>query len=197
MDHYQIISSNFQATIESIAMSVDDLAQPLGRASEIMGSALLEDRKILCCGAGPDGALGMLFTANLLDHFERERPALPALCLTADGASLSAIANSSGMADIFSRQVRALGQSGDVLFCIDSNQHPDPCVQRAIQAAAERGLVVVSLAAGAGSGGQEDVIITVNASRRHQAVELYTMIINSLCELIDHKLFGPTHQENQ
>ncbi len=195
MDHYQIISSSFQATIESIAMSVDELAEPLGRASELMGHALLEDRKILCCGAGPDGALAMLFTTNLLDHFERERPALPAFCLAADGASLTAIGNSCGPEDVFSRQVRALGQPGDVLFCVDSTGEGEPGIQRATLAAAERGLAVVSLSRENPGPGEGDVTITVNAGRRHRAVELYTMVIHSLCELIDHRLFGPDHQE--
>ncbi len=195
MDHYQIISGNFQATIESIAMSVDELAEPLSQASEMMSGALLEDRKILCCGEGADAALAALFTSHLLGHFERERPSLPALCLASDSASLMAISAGSGQEEIFSRQVRALGQSGDVLFCIDSAPVPGDSLRRAMQSADERGMAVIALLRNADSALAGGVAIGVNAARRHRAMELYTMIIHCLCELIDHNLFGPDHQE--
>jgi D-sedoheptulose 7-phosphate isomerase len=195
MDHYQIISGNFQATIESIAMSVDDLAGPVSRASELMSGALLQDRKILCCGEGADATLAMLFSSNLLGHFDRDRPALPALCLTTDCASLTAIATGSGTEDIFSRQVRALGQAGDVLFCVDSAPVASDSLQRAIKAAGERGLGVVHLLRGADNSAADSTTIGVSATHRHRVVEVYTMIIHCLCELIDHNLFGPTHQE--
>jgi D-sedoheptulose 7-phosphate isomerase len=195
MDHYQIISGNFQATIESIAMSVDQLAEPLSQASEMMSGALLQDRKILCCGEGADAALATLFTSHLLGHFERERPSLPALCLASDSASLMAISAGSGQEEIFSRQVRALGQSGDVLFCIDSAPVPGDSLRRAMQSADERGMAVIALLRNADNVLAGGVAIGVNAARRHRAIELYTTIIHCLCELIDHNLFGPNHQE--
>jgi len=94
MDYYQIIANNFQATIETIALSVDQLAEPIAQASQLMTQALLEDHKILACGNGADAALAQLFTCNLLNHFARERPALPALTLAGDSASITAIAHS-------------------------------------------------------------------------------------------------------
>ncbi len=57
MDYYQIISNNFQDTIETIALSVDALAEPVGSASELMVQALLADRKIIACGNGVDATL--------------------------------------------------------------------------------------------------------------------------------------------
>ena len=77
MDHYDIISASFQATMQSIAMSVDELAGPLGRAGDLMSSALLQDRKVLCCGEGADAALAMLFTSNLLGRFDRDQRRFP------------------------------------------------------------------------------------------------------------------------
>ena len=197
MDHYDIISASFQATMQSIAMSVDELAGPLGRAGDLMSSALLQDRKVLCCGEGADAALAMLFTSNLLGRFDRDRPALPALCLAADGASLTAIGTGSELQDVFSRQVRALGQAGDILLCIDSAPQPSRALQRATQAAAERELGVVSLLRGADNGRAGGTEIGVNSAHRHQVVEIYTMVIHCLCEIVDQNLFGPQHQEPQ
>ena len=141
------------------------------------------------------GFLATLFTSHLLGHFERERPSLPALCLASDSASLMAIGAGSGQDEIFSRQVRALGQSGDVLFCIDSAPVPGDSLRRAMQSADERGMAVIALLRNADNAVAGGVTIGVNAARRHRAMELYTMIIHCLCELIDHNLFGPNHQE--
>lgn len=195
MDHYQTISGSFQATIESIAMSVDELAEPLSQASEMMSTALVQDRKILCCGEGADAALAMLFTSNLLGHIERERPALPACCLT-DSASLTAISTQYGPDEVFSRQVRALGQAGDILFCIDSAPTAGRSLQRARQAAAEAGLGVISLTRNADNSAADGITIMVNATPRHRAVELHTMVIHCLCGLIEQNIFGSDEQES-
>jgi phosphoheptose isomerase len=194
MDHYQLISSNFQSTIEMIAMSVDDLAGPVEQASESMVEALLQDRKIISCGNGVDGALGQLFACNLLSRFENDRPALPALALNGDGASLTAIAQTGGLTDIYARQVRALGQAGDTLLCINSNEESNNLL-RVVQAAHEREMRVVALTSAADSElgsllQQDDVEICIGSERRPRIVELHTMVIHSLCELIEVNLFG-------
>lgn len=199
MDYYQIISDNFQDTIETIALSVDTLAEPVGLASQLMVTTLLEDHKIIACGNGVDGALAQLFACNLLSRFDRERPALPALSLNSDGTSLTAIAHSGGLNEIYSRQVRALGQPGDLLLCISSAGETTNLL-RAIQAAHERNMAVVALSNGSDDElgsllHQEDVEIRINGPRRARIVELQTMTLHCLCELIDHSLFGAYNQE--
>jgi phosphoheptose isomerase len=194
MDYYQTIAENFQSTIETIALSVDTLAEPIERGSQLMARALLEDHKIVACGNGVDAALAQLFCSNLLSRFEHERPALPALTLSGDGASITAIAHSSGVIDVFSRQLRALGQPGDVLLCINSSDGANNLL-RAVQAAHERDMTVVALS---NTGDNElstliraeDVELRVDASRKPRIVELHTMTIHCLCQLIDHSLFG-------
>ena len=198
MDYYQIISGNFQDTIETIATSVDTLAEPVSRASQLMVRALLGDRKIIACGNGADGALAQLFACNLLSRFEHDRPALPALALSSDGASLTAIADTGGLNDIYSRQLRALGQEGDVLLCISSTGEANNLL-RAVQAAHERNMEVVALSNATDSElgtllQSEDVEIRIDSLRRPRVVELHTMTLNCLCELIEHSLFG-SYQE--
>jgi len=194
MDYYEIIAENFQSTIETIALSVDNLAEPIERGSQMMASALLEDRKIVACGNGADAALAQLFACNLLSRFEHERPALPALTLGGDGASITAITHSSGVIDIFSRQLRAMGQAGDILLCINSTSGANNLL-RAVQAAHERDMFVVALSNTGDSElstliRAEDVELRVDALRQYRIVELHTMAIHCLCELIDHSLFG-------
>lgn len=194
MDYYQIISSNFQATIESIAQSVDTLAEPIGRASELMVSALLEDHKIIACGNGVDAAQAQLFACYLTSRFEHERPALPALALTSDGAGITAIAHTGGLNDIYARQLRALGQPGDVLLCINSAGEANNLL-RAAQVAHERDMAIVVLSnASDGELGTllqpDDVEIRIDSLRRPRVVELHTMTVHCLCELIEQSLFG-------
>jgi len=193
MDFYQIIAGNFQANIETISLSVDELAIPIEHSTELMTGALLGDRKIIVCGNGPDAALAQLFSCTLLSRLENERPALPALCLSGDASSLTAIATSNGLNDLFSRQVRALGQSGDVLLCISSGDGHNNLI-RAVQAAHERNMGVIALS-NPGSGElstlitSEDVELQINAARRPRVIEIQTMVIHTLCELIDRSLF--------
>jgi len=199
MDYYKIIAENFQSTIETIALSVDTLAQPIERASQLMVRALLEDRKILACGNGVDGALAQLFASNLLSRFEHDRPALPALALSSDGASLTAIAQSGGINDVYSRQLRALGQGGDILLCINSAGTAGNLL-RAVQAAHERNMGVIALSNAADGElsallHAEDVELRIDATRPPRVVELHTMSIHCLCELIEHSLFGSYNQE--
>jgi len=199
VDHYLLISDNFQDTIETIALSVDALANPISEASQLLVDTLLRDGKIISCGNGADGALAQLFACNLLNRFEHDRPALPALALNSDGASLLGIAQGGGLNDTFSRQVRALGQPGDTLLCISSGGDATNLL-RAIQAAHERDLTVVALlhAGDAELGSllqQEDVRIAVDHPRRARVVEMHTMVLQCLCQLIDHSLFGAYSQD--
>lgn len=199
MDYYQIIADNFQNTIETIAMSVDTLAETIEQSSQLMVRALLADRKIIACGNGVDAALAQLFACNLLNRFEEDRPALPALTLGSDSASVTAIARTNGFNDIFSRQLRALGQAEDVLLCINSSQGTGNLV-RAVQTAQERNMGVIVMS-NSGDGElsallrPEDVELRVPATRQARIVEMHTMALHSICELIDQSLFGTYNRE--
>ena len=194
MDYYQIIAKNFQSTIETIALSVDDLAHLIELGSQLMTQALVAERKIIACGNGVDAALAQLFACNLLDRFEEDRPALPAVCLGTDHASLTAIAASGSFTEIFSRQLRAFGEAGDILLCINSGATA-PNLSRAVQTAQDRnmGVILLSNTHDTTLGallGPEDIELRVAATRRARVVELHTMTLHSMCELIDHNLFG-------
>ena len=199
MDYYRIIADNFQRTIDTIAMSVDPLAEVIERGGQLMAEALLADRKIIVCGNGVDAALAQLFTCNLLNRFDEDRPALPALTLGTDSASVTAIAQSIGISEIFSRQLRALGQAGDVLLCINSSIGTDNLL-RAVQTAQERNMGVVMMSnAGDSEIGTlmrpEDVELRVDATQPARIVEIHTMVIHHFCELLDHNLFGTSNRD--
>jgi phosphoheptose isomerase len=194
MDYYQIIANNFQSTIETIAMSVDGLAETIEQGSQLMAKALLADRKIIACGNGVDAAVAQLFACNLINRFEQDRPALPVLTLGADSACITAIAQSSNINDIFSRQLRALGQAEDILLCINSSRGAGNLL-RAVQTAQDRNMGVILLSNSQdGELGAlirpEDVQLQIHATRQARILEMHTMVIHSFCELVDHSLFG-------
>jgi len=199
MDYYRIIADNFQSTIETIAMSVDSLAEMIEQSSHLMSRALLADRKIIACGNGVDAALAQLFACNLVNRFEEDRPALPALTLGAESACVTAIAQSSSINDIFSRQLRALGQAEDILLCINSSRGAGNLL-RAVQTAQDRNMGVILLSNSRdGELGAlirpEDVQLQVHATHQARIVEIHTMVIHSFCELIDQSLFGNYNRE--
>ena len=182
---------------ESIAVkqASEVLAPEIGAAAELMAQALLTDNKILSCGNGGSAADAQHFSGELLGRFETERPGLPALALTTDSSTLTAIANDYQYADIFSKQVRALGQAGDVLLAISTSGNSEN-VLRAIATAHSRGMTVVALTGrDGGSIAQSingaDVEIRVPAQRTCRIQEVHLLVIHCLCDSIDAEILGP------
>lgn len=194
MNHYDILAGNCQGTIESLAMAVDALAEPLATASDMITATMLQEGKVMACGAGADAALAQLFCINMLGQFRHERPALPAMALSADGASLAAITALEGQREIFARQLRALGQAGDVLLCVASTPATDALLC-AVEAARERNMSVVALSnigddSLVATLGEGDIQLAAQTPGPARALELHTVVIQNLCELIDYNLFG-------
>ena len=159
-----------------------------------MGECLLANRKILSCGNGGSAADAQHFSSELLNRFERERPGLPAIALTTDSSTLTSIANDYSYEEIFSKQVRALGQPGDILLAISTSGN-SPNIVQAIGAASERDMCVIALTGRdggkmAGNYRQGDVEIRVNAESTARIQEVHLLLIHCLCDLIDQQLFG-------
>jgi len=188
------VKNNFQESILTTRNCMEDLAPIIAQAASHMIQALLTDRKILVCGNGGSAADAQHFSAELLNRFERERPGLPAIALTTDTSTITAIANDYHFDDIFSKQVRALGQSGDVLLGISTSGNSRNVI-RAIEAAHERGIVCVAL--NGREGGEIagllaglDVNICVPGTSTARIQEVHGIVIHCLCDLIDYQLLG-------
>jgi D-sedoheptulose 7-phosphate isomerase len=174
--------------------AVDALAEPIVRATEIMVKCLLANGKILACGNGGSAADSQHFSAELLNRFERERPGLAAIALTTDTSTLTSIANDYAYEQIFSKQVTALGQAGDVLLGISTSGNSKN-VARAIAAAHERDMRVIALT-GRGGGeiakllAPEDVNVCVPHSQTARIQEVHLLTLHCLCDGIDAMLLG-------
>ena len=170
------------------------LAPEIAKAAHLMAQSLLNDGKLLSCGNGGSAADAQHFSGELLGRFERERPGLPAIALTTDSSTITAIANDYQYADIFAKQVSALGQSGDVLLVFSTSGNSEN-VLRAIAAAHSRGLKVVALTGRDGGAiarslNPEDIEVRVPADRTCRIQEVHLLVIHCLCDLIDDAILG-------
>jgi D-sedoheptulose 7-phosphate isomerase len=188
------ISQHFQDSIEVKQKSLEVLIEPIHRAGEAMVHSLLDHGKILSCGNGGSAGDAQHFSAELLNRFEKERPGLPAMALTTDSSTLTAIANDYSYAEIFSKQVSALGQAGDVLLAISTSGN-SANVAAAMKAAQERDMILVVLSGNdggtmAGLLREQDIEIRVPSKRTARIQEVHLVVIHCLCDFIDTQLFG-------
>jgi len=185
---------HFNASIETKNQSAELLPPLIEYAANIMVNSLLNGGKILSCGNGGSAGDSQHFSSELLNRFERERPSLPAIALTTDSSTVTSIANDYSYNEVFSKQIRALGNPGDVLLAISTSGNSGNVVQ-AIQAAHEREMQVVALTGKDGGSmaslmGPNDVEIRVPSDVTARIQEVHLLVIHCLCDLIDCSLFG-------
>lgn len=194
MDLIRRINENFSESAHLKLQSMDALAVPIAAAVQLMVHCLRADGKILACGNGGSAADAQHFSAELLNRFEVERPGLAAMALTTDTSTLTSIANDYDYAQVFSKQVRALGHAGDVLLAISTSGN-SPNVVAAVAAAHECGMRVVALTGrDGGRMGEilktEDVHVCVPSSSTARIQEVHLLTLHCLCDGIDCLLLG-------
>ena len=194
MDLNARITQHFHASIDTKAEASQLLPPQIAFASQMMVETLLNEGKILACGNGGSAGDSQHFSSELLNRFERERPSLPALALTTDTSTLTSIANDYSYNEVFSKQIRALGQPGDILLAISTSGNSGNVIQ-AIQAAHEREMRVVALTGKEGGNmaallTPDDCEIRVPSQVTARIQEVHLLVIHCLCDLIDEQLFG-------
>ena len=184
----------FAESIEAKAKAGEVLPTVIHSAGQAMVECLLGGGKILTCGNGGSAGDAQHFSSELLNRFEMERPALPAIALTTDSSTLTSIANDYSYNEIFSKQIRAIGHEGDILLAISSSGKSANIVQ-AIQAAHDRDMQVIALTGKDGGDGarllhNDDIEIRVPSESTPRIQETHLLIIHMLCDLIDRQIFG-------
>jgi D-sedoheptulose 7-phosphate isomerase len=194
MDLIERIHRHFTESARLKLEAVQALAPPLATAAERMAQCLTRDGKILACGNGGSAADAQHFSAELINRFERERPALAAVALTTDSSTLTSIANDYAFVEVFSKQVRALGRAGDILLAISTSGN-SPNVIEAVKAAHERNMGVVALTGRAGGKMAEllrpsDIHLCVPSQSTARIQEVHILVLHCLCDAIDCLLLG-------
>ena len=170
------------------------LSKPIASAIAAILACVTSGGKVLACGNGGSAADAQHFAAEFVGRFERERPELGAIALTTDSSIITAVANDYSFEQIFAKQVRALGQAGDVLLAITTSGNSGN-VLAAIEAAHEREMTVVALT-GRGGGKmnqvlrETDVHICVPHDRTARVQEVHLLTIHCICDGVDALLLG-------
>ncbi|HBZ07420.1 MAG: phosphoheptose isomerase [Pseudomonadota bacterium] len=190
----QRILAHFQESADLKLKSAAALSSPISQAIELMFSALSNGNKILACGNGGSAADCQHFAAELVGRFERERFPLPAIALTTDTSIMTAVGNDYSFREIFSKQVQAFGQAGDILLAISTSGN-SANVLAAVEAALEREMRVVAFTGKDGGAlakllTDADVHINVPHSRTARIQEVHLVAIHCICDGIDVALFG-------
>jgi D-sedoheptulose 7-phosphate isomerase len=187
------------------------LAKPIADAVQALTACVTSGGKVLVCGNGGCAAMAQQFASEFIGRFERERPELAALALTADSAVLSALGNDYVWRDVYARQLRALGAHGDVLIALSASGQSANIVA-AVEAAHERDMIVIALTGLAGQardGGKDmvpggalgamlretDIHICVPHSRAPRVHEVHGLVLHCLCDGVDVSLLGEQESE--
>jgi len=194
MSLHDRVIHHFSESIETKQAAMTGLSELIVFAASKIVEALINDKKVLTCGNGGSAGDAQHFSSEMLNRFERERPALPAIALTTDTSTITSIANDYHYDEVFAKQLRALGQAGDVLLIYTSSGNSSNLV-KAVQVAHERELTVIALSGKDGGAlanvlRESDIEIRVPSQSTARIQEVHLLISHCLCDLIDQQLFG-------
>lgn len=189
----QRIQQHFIDSADLKYQTSQSLSGAIAAAVQALVASITSGAKLLACGSGPCGALAQQFAALCVGGFERERPALAALALVPDATWIPTPAGDAASAHL-ARQVRALGQAGDVLLAFTTHGN-EACLLEAVQTAHERDMTVVVLCGrdgGALTGllRETDVQVCVPHDRPARVREVQALVLHCLCDGMDAQLLG-------
>ncbi|MCA9773843.1 MAG: SIS domain-containing protein [Myxococcales bacterium] len=169
-----------QANAEGIVQAIDAIVRAYGRQC-----------KVLVCGNGGSAADAQHLAAEFVGRFNLDRASLGAIALTTDTSLLTAVGNDYGFEQIFSRQIEALGNEGDVLIAISTSGNSSNIVAAA-KVAHAKGLFVIGLT---GRGGGRltthcDLVLDAGAHSTARIQESHLIAEHVICDLVEDRLFG-------
>jgi D-sedoheptulose 7-phosphate isomerase len=168
----------------------DAHADEVQRAAGMIAAAFRANGKLLVFGNGGSAADAQHIAGELVNRFLQQRRALPAIALTTDGGVVTCIANDTGFANIFSRQIEALGTKGDVCLAISTSGASGNIIT-ACQQAREQGIKVIGLLGRDGGSVAQlcDLALIVRSQDTQRIQETHNLLGHILCELIEAEMF--------
>lgn len=167
---------------EALLLEVEHVAQACIEAYK-------KGNKLLVCGNGGSASDAMHMTGELVGRYLIERRGIPAVALNANVTIMTALSNDYDYNSVFAKQVRALGNEGDILFGISTSGNSKNVVM-AFEEARKLGITTVGLT-GAGGGQMRessDYLLNVPSDRTPRIQEMHIVLIHTLCGLIEKEL---------
>jgi len=189
MNIKNIIDKNFDEHYSTLELVNDKLDEIIELVGKLLAASLANGGTLFWCGNGGSAADSQHLAAELVGRFKKNRRALRSVALTTDTSVLTCVANDYSYNDIFSRQIEALGRSGDVLVGISTSGNSDNVIQ-ALKTAKEMGLITIAMLGKDGGMTKKlvdySLIIPSNSTARIQ--EMHILIGHILCEIIEKEL---------
>jgi len=187
------IQAHFAESIQTKIVAAEALPEFIEKAAKAIADTLINGNKILVCGNGGAAALSQIFASHLLNKYEKERPSLPAISITADSALLSAIATDSHFDEIYAKQISAMAQTGDILMVICHGGNSRNMI-KAVEVALSKSIQIIALNGVdggelAGLLGSDDIEIRAPSDKGSRIEEVHLLVINCLSDLIDQQIF--------
>ncbi len=158
--------------------------------SKKIAKAFSKNNKLLLCGNGGSAADAQHIAAEFVNRFIIERTPLPAIALTTDTSIITSIANDYSFEHVFSKQIKAIGRSGDVMLAISTSGNSENVIQ-AVKTAKDMGIYTAGITGG--DGGKlariVDIPIIVGSNSVPRIQECHIMTGHIICQLVDHILF--------
>jgi D-sedoheptulose 7-phosphate isomerase len=194
MDLHNRINEHFKQNVLLTSQLAPLLAEPIEQASALIAESLLARKKILACGNSVCAANAQYLVSRLMGHLDFERPGLAAINLSQDIQLITAMAQTNDLAQLYSRQISALGEEGDVLFAMCMSGESDNVTQ-AILRARENGLQVIAMVGGDGGEMMQtlqdtDILISVASHEIARVQEIFILVIHCICDAVDSILLG-------
>lgn len=184
--------SQFQAShreaVETLE-AIRTLEEPLARAAKVVLTALTGGKKLLFCGNGGSAADSAHMATEFTCRFKEDRRPYPAIALNVDGGLLTAIGNDYAFQDIFSRQVQAFGQAGDVLISLTTSGKSRNVLSAIEEARRRKMHTIAFLGKGGGfTAGAAEIELVVPGTVTARIQEAHKFLLHVLCEIVEKDL---------
>jgi len=184
----------FNQSIEAKMSAGEALVYPIVGSASLLVEALLAEGRIFTCGNGLSSAHASTLAYLLLNQYRIERPGFAAQCLSSDALTATGLGQQSNLAEIYSRQLRALSRPGDILVLFSASSNASNLVQATLTAH-DREMTVIAFTGPGDSNISalltgDDIEIRVESGDPYRIQEIQLLSLFTLCELIELNLFG-------
>ncbi|NOQ64976.1 MAG: SIS domain-containing protein [Methyloprofundus sp.] len=188
------IEYQFTESMQTQQLLQEELSELIEFAAQHIAGALLADKKVLSCGNAASVSVAQYFTSMMINHYQRERPSFPAISLVNDVQMLTTIASTQHYDDIYAKQLRVLGQAGDVILIYNA-EGSELNLVKLINTAHDKQISVILLVGEnetslAALLNENDVCLSVPSQSVQRILEAHLLITHCLCDLIDSQIFG-------